>query len=155
MNWNTEIRIGDSPIVSSNALCANVHLSGVFNCSPNPLIGTNLGLRKNDTTAAKYAWLEIRAYEHPPMALYTSMMSSNEVGNTSLANALSFTMIKGSTTTSNTEALKNNSYFNTGTNGAGCFLKIDFGAVTNVKVVLVVGIPDLNGSVNWKLRLGN
>ena len=87
------------------------------------------------------------------MALHTSMMSGSDVGNTSLANVLSFTMTKAVAPATNTEALTNNSYFNT--SGAGCFLKIDFGAETNVKVVLVVGIPGLNGSVNWKLRLGN
>ena len=84
-----------------------------------------------------YMWLEIRAYEHKPFALTTSMMSSNDGGNTSFANALSFSMTKGTT---GTEALTLDTYFY-GNNcpAANCFLKVDFGASLDIKAVLVVG----------------
>jgi hypothetical protein len=54
----------------------------------------------------EYPWLEIRAYDNPPMALNTSMMSSNDVSNTSFANALSFS------NTFAAPALSGDAYFN-------------------------------------------
>ena len=101
-------------------------------------------------------WIEIRAYEHKPFALTTSMMSSNDGANTSFANALSFSMTKGATTSSGTEALALDTYFN-GNNcpAANCFLKVDFGASLDIKAVLVVGIPGQTKSVNWTMGLGD
>ena len=102
-------------------------------------------------------WLEIRAYEHKPFALTTSMMSSNDGSNTSFSNALSFSMTKAAIMYDNTEALYTDTYFN-GNNcpAANCFLKVDFGASLDIKAVLVVGIPYINSSsVNWTMRLGD
>ena len=135
-NYNTKIRIGANSAVGYNALCRTIDLTGIYDCT-NPLTGTYIELRRTDATNEYYTWLEIRAYEHKPFALTTSMMSSNDVANISFANALSFSMTKGTT---GTEALTNDAYFN-GNNcpAANCFLKVDFGASLDIKAVLVVG----------------
>jgi len=81
------------------------------------------------------------------------MMSSNNGANTSFVNALSLSMYKGGT---DTESLRNDAYFNSGTCGAAsCFLKFDFGRSIWIKAVLVIGIPGRKQSVNWTMRLGN
>ena len=138
--------------MGSNALCIAIDFSGIYDCT-NPLTGTYIELRRTDITIDFYVWAEIRAYEHKPFALTTSMMSSNYLLNTSFVNALSFSMTKGTT---GTEALTNDAYFN-GNNcpAANCFLKVDFGASLDIKAVLVVGIPYTTESVNWTMRLGD
>ena len=126
----------------------------MYDCT-NPLTGANLGLRRLGTDVKYFYWKEIRAYEFKPFALTTSMMSSNDVSNLSFANALSFTMTKY-TTTHNSEALDNDTYFtadNCGTNK--CFLKFNFGASVYIKAVLVVGRSGKDESVNWTMVLGN
>jgi hypothetical protein len=78
-SYDTEIRIGDNPIaLLSNELCATVDFSGIYNC-PNPLTGTYLGLRRSNNSISRYDWIEIRAYERPPMELTTSMMTTNDM----------------------------------------------------------------------------
>ena len=66
----------------------------MYDCN-NPLTGFYIELRRTDATNTnEYGWIEIRAYENPPMALTTSMLSSN-IGGVSLAEALNFSVSLG------------------------------------------------------------
>ena len=55
--------------------------------------GNYVGVHKYGTTY--FAWAEIRAYEMPPMTLTVSMLGTNIMPNTTLINALSYSMTSG------------------------------------------------------------
>ena len=55
--------------------------------------GNYVGVQKTGTTF--FAWAEIRAYEMPPMTLTVSMLRTNILPNTTLINALSYSMTSG------------------------------------------------------------
>ena len=91
---NTDIRIGTSATVLSNAICKNINQSGIYTCDTK-LSGNYVGLQKHGNNY--FAWNELRAYEAPPIALTLSMLSTNTMPDATLANALSFSMVYGQT----------------------------------------------------------
>ena len=82
---NTDVRIGTSATVKSNALCKHIDFGGIYTCDT-VLNGNYVGIQKIGN--CHYIWVELRAYEMPPMALTAAMLSTNATGNISLANAL-------------------------------------------------------------------
>jgi|688.fasta_scaffold361417_1 hypothetical protein len=67
-------------------------MGGIYTCIT-PLVGNFVGVQKIGTEY--FVWNEITAYEMPPMALTASMLSTNTMPNTTLVNALSYSMVYG------------------------------------------------------------
>ena len=57
------------------------------------MTGNYVGLYKNGLSY--FIWYELRAYEMPPMTLTVSMLSTNILPNTTLINALGYSMTSG------------------------------------------------------------
>ena len=64
MENNTEIRMSNNPKLLSNPLIANIDLSGIYDCNPNPMPGTNFWLIRSDITYDIYGMIEIRDNEN-------------------------------------------------------------------------------------------
>ena len=89
---NTDVRIGTSETVADNELCKQIDFGGIYTCDT-PLNGNYVGIQKNGSNY--FIWVELRAYEMPPMSLTESMLSTNDSGNTSLVYALTFSIVVG------------------------------------------------------------
>ncbi len=66
-------------------MCINISKSGIYTCST-PLDGNFVGLLKNGIDF--FIWVELRAYEMPPMTLTEAMFVTNTIPNSTLMNAL-------------------------------------------------------------------
>ena len=84
---DTDIRIGTSSTVSNNALCKNIDFGGIYTCDT-ALNGNYVGIQKIGIYCY-FIWVELRAYETPPIALMAAMLSTNAMPNASLVYALS------------------------------------------------------------------
>ena len=82
---NTDVRIGASATIANNPVCKHIDFGGIYTCDT-PLNGNYVGIQK--IGSCHYIWVELRAYEMPPMALTEEMLSTNAAGNTSLVYAL-------------------------------------------------------------------
>ena len=84
---DTDVRIGTSSTVSNNALCKNIDFGGIYTCDT-ALNGNYVGIQKIGIYCY-FIWVELRAYETPPIALTAAMLSTNAMPNASLVYALS------------------------------------------------------------------